>query len=252
MKKRFFLIVIVVTFCLMSCLSKTPANLWFYTYTSGAVVKEDSLLTPSSFLNLKRDGTYTSDFGSFEYGHWTKQDDELLLTDTGNKTTRLHVNTLTAKELQLVTNKGMVINFEGQRLKASRKQDDPFSLENNRWRIKAIHKESEAEIRNRLINHCQFWVAYFNWANESQQETVDVRSTPTPIKIYGNGFSLKPFSDLPYEWRSYFFDNEDCKIANNLMYEIFQFNQISWPHTDNKYKFFISAFQQLMHFLQKQ
>jgi hypothetical protein len=215
-------------------------------------VKEDSLLTPASFLNLKRDGTYTSDFGSFEYGHWTKQEDELLLTDTLKKTTRLHINALTAKELQVVTNKGMVMNFEGQRIKASDKQDDPFSLENNRWRIKATHKESEAEIRNRLIDHCRFWIAYFNWANESRQETVDVRSTPTPIKIYGNGFSLKSFSDLPYEWRSYFFDSEDCKIANNLMYEMFQYNEISWPHTDNKYKFFISAFQQLMHFLQKQ
>src|SRR3954463_12911923 len=112
MKKPLSHIIIVVTFCLTSCLSKTPANLWFYTHTSGAVVKEDSLLTPASFLNLKRDGTYTSDFGSFEYGHWTKHDDELLLTDAGNKTTRLHINALSGKELQLVTDKDMVINFE--------------------------------------------------------------------------------------------------------------------------------------------
>jgi len=252
MKQSFSLIAILCTLCLSSCLSKTPASLWFYTHTSGTVAKEDSLLTPASFLNLKRDGTYTSDFGSFEYGHWTKQDDELLLTNEANKTTRQHINALDVNELQLLTNKKIVANFEAQPDRFSKKEDDPFSVENNRWRIKATHKESEEEIRNRLINHCRFWVAYFNWANENQLQTVDVRSTPTLIKIYGNGFGLKPFLELPITWRTYFYDNEDCRIANNLMYEVFQYNEISWAHTDNKYKFFISAFQQLMHSLQKQ
>ena len=38
---------------------------------------------------------------------------------------------------------------------------------------------------------------YFNWALDNELTTVDVRSTPTPIKIYGNGFTIKQYySDL--------------------------------------------------------
>jgi hypothetical protein len=120
---------------------------------------------------------------------------------------------------------------------------------NNQWRIPATAKESDQEIRKRLFNHCQFWESYFTWALKNDISTVDVRSTPTLIKIYGNGFTLKPFAELPPIWKSYFFDAQDCEKANDMITDIFQKKNIAWAHTDNKYKMFISAFQQLKIFL---
>jgi len=46
------------------------------------------------------------------------------------------------------------------------------------------------------------------------------------------------------EWRSYFFDAEDCQKANDMIKEIFD-HQTSLGHTDSKYKMFLSAFQQM-------
>ena len=106
-----------------------------------------------------------------------------------------------------------------------------------------------AEIKKRLRNHCSFWVSYFKWALENEMTTVDVRSTPTPIKIYGNGFTIKPFHELPDIWKSYFYDSSDCARSNAILEELVRTHTIAWAHTDNKYKMFISAFQQMQQFL---
>ncbi|MES1218052.1 MAG: hypothetical protein ABUT20_21275 [Bacteroidota bacterium] len=136
-------------------------------------------------------------------------------------------------------------NFERQPGSFKTTPKDPFSKENNLWRIAAGKKETDQEIKNRLFNHFTFWETYFTWALDDRLETIDVRSTPTLIKIYGNGFALKPFSDLPGKWKSYFFDDEDCLKANNMVKELFDKNEIAMPRTENRYKMFISAFQQL-------
>jgi len=222
--------------------------LWFYTFSGGPAEERDTLLTPASFAEIRADGSYTSDFGHFEYGTWSRKDQKLSLTNQENVTTSFSLSGLTRKEMQLTTGKGITMNFESQPISA-KPADDPFSLVNNRWRLSARHKESMAEIRKRLFDHCRFWETYFTWALNDNISTVDVRSTPTPIKIYGNGFGLKPFDELPQEWKSCFFDEEDCKKANDLIEDIFHHKTIAWAHTDNKYKMFIGAFQQMEQFL---
>lgn len=225
------------------------SKLWFYTYSNGSTTGRDTLLTPASFLELRGDGTYTRDFGRFDYGSWNRKDQQLFLTNQQHTTYVYPLGSITDKDMQLTLSKGVQGNFEGLSLPSEKEAEDPFSLANNRWRIPATHKEDDGEIRRRLANHCRFWEKYFAWALDKQLETVDVRSTPTPIKIYGNGFGLKPFEDLPAEWRSYFFDAEDCQKANAMIKEIFDHQTIAWAHTDSKYKMFLSAFQQMENFL---
>jgi hypothetical protein len=111
--------------------------------------------------------------------------------------------------------------------------------------VPAAKKETEQELRNRLKNHFRFHEIYFKWALDAKLNSIDVRSTPSPIKIYGNGFALKNFDELPASWHSYFYDDEDCQKANDMIKDIFEKEEIAWAQTENKYKMFISAFQQL-------
>jgi len=225
-------------------------QLWFFTYSNGG--DADSLLNPASFISLHKDGTFTRDFGSFTYGSWKYKDKTIYLTDqTGgsNNNSSFPVTDMGPKEMKIDLGGGKTGVFDSQPLAAAKPADDPFSIQNNKWRIPPTHKESDAEIRNRLYNHCQFWEAYFGWALANELSTIDVRSTPTAIKIYGNGFTLKPMEELPARWKGCFFDEEDCSRANAMIKDVFQHRTIAWAHTDNKYKFFISAFQQLKGFL---
>ena len=251
MKSPFYqcLSVVILLSGLCGC-GSSPDHLWFYTYGSGSNSDTAGLLTPASFVELRPDGSYTLDFGRYEYGSWSRKADQLFLTDQQHKTYIYSMKMPTAKEMELVVSRGRTGHFESRPQPAGDVTTDPFSLTNNRWRLPAAHKESDTEIRKRLYTHCQFWEYYFTWALDKKLDQVDVRSTPTAIKIYGNGFGLKPFDELPPRWKAFFFDEEDCRKANEMIEDIFRHRTIAWANTDSKYKMFIGAFQQMEQFLQ--
>jgi hypothetical protein len=240
-KKVIFLLLIPVVSCHVN--NKHIDKLWFYTYSSD-VANSDSTLTPTTFINLEKDGTYTTNLGTFNYGKWKFGDQKLQLIDQKKKTSLVKVNLITEKQLQLVFDNATRLDyFESQPLSSEKK--NPFSLENNLWQIPADIKESDAKIKSRLLNHLKFWELYFTWALENDIQSIDVRSMPTLIKIYGNGFTLKPYSTLPGKWKSFFYDTVDCRKANDIIEFLLSRNDISWPHTENKYAAFISVFQQM-------
>jgi hypothetical protein len=248
MKKFSSIRIVVITSCLSACMNAKPSigKLWFYTYSSDSSIDRVSL-TPANFLELRPDNTFTSDLGKFHYGHWNLKDQQLFLNAEDGDINIVMINGLNQNEMQIQVGHSSASYFDG--LVLPKPEDDPFSRTNNLWRIHAATKETDDQIKKRLRNHCSFWVSYFKWALENEMTTVDVRSTPTPIKIYGNGFSIKPFHELPDIWKSYFYDSSDCRKANDILIDIVQTHNIAWAHTDNKYKMFISAFQQMQQFL---
>ncbi|MBS1915249.1 MAG: hypothetical protein JST87_03170 [Bacteroidetes bacterium] len=228
------------------------SQLWFYTSSNGKDTLKDTLLTPISFLNLYPDGTYTRDFDYFESGKWRMTKDQLILSPQSHPTETLFFRIEGKDRLQLLSaNHSSIYVFQSEPDGYGSDSDDPFSLNNNLWRIPPTHKESNDEIKKRLINHCHFWEMYFSWAIKYGIEYLDVRNTPTPIKIYGNGFALKPFDYLPERWRSFFYDDDDCKKANLMIKQIFHNGGINWTHADERYKMFMLAFQQMQEKLGK-
>ena len=245
-KKRFIICIFMSFLFFTACVQRKPtiAKCWFYTYQTDFNTKNDDGYPAASFLCINKDGTYTRDFGTFDYGMWTLKDKEISLVSQRNQSENLKIVTLAANEMTVAINSEK-INLDGQPLPSDQSSENPFSFENNQWRVPASQKENEQALRKRLRNHCRFWEVYFTWALKTKQETIDVRSTPTLIKIYGNGFTLKQLADQPGRWRSYFFDEEDCQKAYDILANIVSKREIAIPHTDNKYKMFIGMFQQL-------
>ncbi len=250
MKKN---LLIIGSLCLCTLIACTrPAdiagNLWFYTHSSGTNLPDT--LTPANFILLEKDGTYTSDLKTFDYGKWVYNNHQLLLISHRQTKTVILVNYLTDKEMQAGPPSGPFNNFESQQVAFDFPAQNPFSKDNNQWRMKATQKETSDQIRIRLLNHFKFWELYFTWALNNKIQYIDVRSTASPIKIYGNGFALKPFEQLPTLWKMYFYDDADCAADNEKIKYIFDHNLVSWPQTENKYKMFVSAFQQMQQHLQ--
>lgn len=254
MKKTFsFIFFLFITYQFTGCsfLDQKGINkLWMYGDEMSAPDFDSCKLTPVSFLSLHPDGTYTKDFGAFDYGRWRTNNTQIILMSHKNKTIVYGMRYKWPDSLKLIANDGFVAGFEAQASSFSSAAEDPFSLQNNRWRIPATHKESDKELRTRLNNHCHFWEMYFTWALKDNIDYVDVRSTPTLLKVYGNGLVLKYFNDLPKEWKGYFFDEEDCHKANDVLQNIFEQNKIKIDQTKNKYKMFVSMFEQLQKLLQ--
>ena len=226
-----------------------PSPLWFYRYSSGAPSKWDTVLNRGSFLELKPDGSYTQDFGHFDHGNWALKGSELYLTNQRHTTYIYRLLAIGEKKMEIYLAKGKIAYFEKQPRPPDKSSKDPFSLDNNQWRIPAMHKENIDEIRQRLRNHYQFWETYFQWGSDNSIGAIDVADIPSPMKVYGNGFGLKRYDSLSTQWKSYFFDEEDCRNADTLIKGVFRRNRIKWPDTDDQGRLFVSGVQQVQTFL---
>jgi len=252
MKKPLIAILIIVVFTQCQTSNDKLSKVWFFTHSSGASATTDTFLTPAHFLSLRPDGSYTRDFGKFEFGTWTFAEDKLSLTNQRNRTVNLKINFNSPNKIGIDLGSGKIANFEGPgSVDPSTPEQDPFSKQNNLWRIPATHKESDDELRQRLLNHCKFWEVYFDWAMTNDLKSLDVRSIPTCIKIYGNGFGLKRWEELPQTWKSYFYDSADCKKVDQLIKHTFRHNDIDWPKSENKFVIFLGAFQQVQKLVAK-
>lgn len=203
-------------------------------------------LTAANFMDLQPDGTYTSYFSFFDYGKWYFKNGNLILVSHNRQMIELQVNKLSSKEL-ICTNKmkRKVYRFNGLPNNFTTAAENPFSVQNNQWRIKASHRESDAELNARLKNHFSFWEHYFAWGAKHDIDYLDVRSTPSLLKIYGNGFQLEYYENLFPEWKNNFYDTTDCRLAyENLYYKMYEKN-INWPDAKNRFERFTSAFHQL-------
>lgn len=229
--------------------NKLLNHVWIYTHSKE--VSPAQKLTPISFINLQADNTYTSYLENFDYGKWKFDGKKLVLTNNKKLSTALSVDYVDGKNMQLSSDGNPWDNFAAQEGVFKTEDDDPWSLQNNRWRIPAAQKEDYAALQKRLINHCRFWEKYFTWANINHIDYIDVRSTPTPFMIYGNAFTIKDTTDLPAAWKSFFFDNADCVNAEYILAEAVSTNHIALPNAENRYILFISGFQQMQQALMK-
>jgi hypothetical protein len=246
---------LLLFFVLCAFFSCTPAKeklskVWFFIATEKASEKSKGKgnlpadLNSLSFLNLHEDGNYTAYLDKFEYGRWMVADDQLVLENENKQERLLPINKVTKDEFVFTVGND-TYEFEGFENKFATQLEDPFSKENNEWRIKAKHKESDDEITARLKNHFHFWEQYFNWALKTDKEILNVRSLPSPLKIYSNGFEVIPLYDQSPKWTDNFFDFEDSKIAYDKVNNLLVKEDIDWPNTKNRFKLFVSAFHQL-------
>jgi hypothetical protein len=236
---------------LFACHSNTRSSspLWVFSYSSDPTSKWDSILSRASFIDLHTDHTYTQDFGHFDYGEWSLKRNELYLTNQKHKTYIFRVISMGPNLLSLYLGTDKIAFFQRMPSPSSRASKDPFSLDNNRWRFPPAHKENIDEIRQRLLNHYQFWEAYFKWGSDNDVNAIDVADIPTPMKIYGNGFGLKKYDSLSTRWKACFFDEEDCHNADTLIKGIFRRNKFKWPDTEDQGRLFVSGVQQVENFL---
>ena len=249
---KFIVLLLAGCTLLSGCASEHDilSKVWFYTFddTKSHASSGDPTLTPINFINLQSDGHYTADLDGFQYGTWAMGGGGVILTGSDKKIRHIEVQKVMPTEITVDVQPGnndkSSYRFEGSK-NAFPDEENPFSLANNRWRIKATHKESDKEIVDRLKNHFRYWEKYFAWGLKVEKTSLDVRSLRGPLKIYGNGFELVPLEDWSPEWADNFYDQQDRERAWKELEYFFIHERIAWAKSDNKFKMFISAFQQL-------
>lgn len=249
----------LVIYLVLSCGAKKDqlAKTWFFTLENrkSTESRKDPVLSPANFIHLEKDGRYSSYLLEFETGNWILNNGMIELQSDNKEIHKLKIINSSEKELALDIEPGnnddCQMLFTGINDPFKDPLLNPFHATNNLWRMSPNKKETETAIRQRIKNYFRYWELYFNWALAAKVSYLDVRSLKGPVKIYGNGFALVPFEELNQEWHTHFYDLENSKQAYEMIETILKNETISWPQTDNKFKAFVSAFQQVQHFLDK-
>ena len=259
--RNYFLLLLPVVF--FSCKTKDKTSfekVWFYNDELTDQEQMENLrkyggateyrFSAASFLNLQPNGKFTSYLSAFDYGDWKLQDSTLQLTTHNKGKLLLEVKHLTPKQMVCI-NKGShkVFRFNGFENSISPEPESPFAITNNLWRAKPSHKESDAELTSRLKNHFRWWEKYFSWSLNSKIKVLDIRSTPSVLELYGNGFELKYYDYQFPEWKNIFYDTANCWRAYEMVYYLMYRKNIKWLKTENRFESYISAFQQLQQWM---
>ena len=117
----------------------------------------------------------------------------------------------------------------------SKQSEDPYSKENNWWRIKPSQRETEEQIKKRVLNHLAFWQLLFHDADVHQRSYVSYNWFQSPLVVADNGAILKFYDEVKNEWDQNFYDSVDAHKGYNLMRKCFS-KKIKYMQTDNKYE----------------
>lgn len=189
------------------------------------------------FFRFYPDGSFTagSNRSSLLTGTWTLADQNLTLhMEPSGKNMRFRVREMTENQLTLslytvsrrppndrpstmprvvpqsVLLSGMADNYDFS------EESDYYSLRLNTWRVKATGRESEEQLRGRLVNHLDYLIAYLGVTIDREGGEVDLSELNSPITMASNGIGLKFFDDSNV-WSTCFFDHRDARQAHRML-----------------------------------
>lgn len=105
-------------------------------------------------------------------------------------------------------------------VKYKNKNDDPFYIANNRWRIRPLSSESDEEVRSRLKQCIWFHILFYRDNLERKQTLISFYGIPSCLKWYGGGIGVINESELPDNWFACFYNREQALKARKMMVTI--------------------------------
>ncbi len=254
MKSTYFFLLFCGIF-FFSCNKNPLEKVWIYNADPSKEQMEQSKAygrdidikyTPANFINIKEDGSYTAYLKNFSEGKWFLKEQNLVLVNKDRIITEFELHSNVGNKLVLSNKmKRLVYHFDGYPNDFGKEEDNPFAAVNNQWRLKSRHKESDKELAARIKNHLHFWKQYFAWGHKKSIGYLDVRSTPSLLKLYGNGMEMEYYDNLLPEWKNTYYDSTDCRIAYEMLYYKMHEKDVKWLDTKNKFERLASAFAQM-------
>ncbi|MFZ1304982.1 MAG: hypothetical protein WAT20_04405 [Ferruginibacter sp.] len=171
---------------------------------------------------------------TFDYGTWIYDDAAKTIT-INNSIDRnkdvYKIAKIAFDEMTLVnTGIGSATNLKfiapGKRYKNA--NDEPYSLENNRWRIKPKSKESDSAIHQRLKENLYFFILFYKSALAKDDKTVSFWGLPSCFKWYGGAIFIKKKEELKDNWINCFYNKDQAMQAYALADKLLS-QQYDWP-----------------------
>jgi hypothetical protein len=186
----------------------------------------------------------------YRQGSWTANGDVLILTlgagsqpflfeivdvNQHNLVLILMDDNMTDGELTILCNKSLQYIHDGV---------DLLAPEHNTWRTKASKKESQDEIKARIVAHLDYLITYFGGIEDKKQTYFETGLVSSPFRFYSHGLGLSRESKNTRQWLDAFYDEADANVAFDLLKESLR-SVGKFPRAETFTKEYRLAFQQM-------
>lgn len=99
----------------------------------------------------------------------------------------------------------------------SKTTKDPYSKENNWWRIRPVKPESSEAIHKRVLNLVDFHLCMFEDAKERDKNVITYDWFSSPLIVANNGLALQNYRKIKGDWEECFYDSTQAAQAYQLL-----------------------------------
>lgn len=97
------------------------------------------------------------------------------------------------------------------------KENDIRSLAMNQWRFPPDKKETDEEIKQRLLLNLDYIAAYMRVHLYGEFNQIHTAGIPSPFLFAKNGLFLFEWQRIPYFWKHVFYDDKDAEKAFRML-----------------------------------
>lgn len=181
---------------------------------------------PVRCFYLFDDFTYTRNVRNYmEYGKWeyNNENKKLIFKTSAGSRDEYKIAAIGPDDMIVINseeNSITKLTFIGSSYKYKNKNDDPYFIDNNRWRIKPNFSETDEQVRKRLKDCIHFYILFYkdNLARESKK--ISFYGFPTCIKWYGGGIYMVKEKELADNWFNCFYNKEQAMKAYRIMEKV--------------------------------
>jgi hypothetical protein len=189
---------------------------------------------------------------TFDYGSWSYDDAAKTITLNNNidgdkdvyKIAKIAFDELTLVNVGVNSGTNLKFIAPGKRFKDA--NDEPYFLENNRWRIKPKNKESDSAIHQRLKENLYFFILFYKSALAKDDKAVSFWGLPSCFKWYGGAIFLKKKEELKENWINCFYNETQAMQAYALADKLLS-QKYNWPKNEHNWLKLNLAVVQLMY-----
>jgi hypothetical protein len=194
----------------------------------------NGLMLPFRSYYLAADGSFTKDVrNDIGLGKW--QFDEAgkkitMVDDAGHKAI-YKIAALASDELKLAKegdNNAGILTFVSDAARYKVLVNDPYHIDNNRWRIKPAKAETDSLIKQRLKGFLNFHVLFYRDNIARDKKTISFYGFPTCLKWYAGGIYIIKKEELADNWYGCFYNKAQALKAWDMMNVLLD-KKYNWP-----------------------
>lgn len=162
--------------------------------------------------------------GIYVDGNWAYNEADSTINLMANKSEiKLKITSVSFAEikcsitgLQDFNTDNLVVVFKKQQQNLTKSKYNYTLAQFNRWRERPSKSEDIGQIVERVKNCLAYSIAYLKYNIDSKNNAVSTTNISLPFKFYGNGLTLKDFTESN-DFNSMFFNEGEAQIAYNII-----------------------------------